>query len=303
MYPLKASYGRHSYLAWQNTRAKDLSGFKTDWKQANQSVWDIQTFHELLEAVAFLGAMNKRLTLFYRGQASTRDPIPALFRDEWPVPFTMGKIPINTKSRRCYWETLPLIAKKVFEICEPLGLPRPEGLKTIREVQWSVIQHYGLWPTPLVDLTTSLRTAASFAMNYQSVTKGEQQRTGFLYVVGMPHSTGSVSFFVDDNIVLARLQSACPPIAKRPHYQDGFLAGRFPFNEPDQKTSGKSSLLRRVVAKFKLIDDGQFWDEDFPVISKTALQPQDDALWDKFRKEFGPKTKFDLEQMAYKFPT
>ena len=54
----------------------------------------------------------------------------------------------------------------------------------MREAKSAVTQHYGFWPTPLIDLTSSLWVAASFAL------KARQDDTvirGFLYVVGMPN--------------------------------------------------------------------------------------------------------------------
>lgn len=55
--------------------------------------------------------------------------------------------------RQKYWDALGDVGRRVFEICyEPqLGLPQWRGLRDIREVQWVVIQHYEIWPTPLLD--------------------------------------------------------------------------------------------------------------------------------------------------------
>jgi hypothetical protein len=33
-----------------------------------------------------------------------------------------------------------------------------------KEAVWAIAQHYELWPTPLIDITQNLRTAASFAL-------------------------------------------------------------------------------------------------------------------------------------------
>jgi len=281
-------------------RPEDLSNTATSWKDADRDLWCVETYRQLISAVSFLGSMNKRLTLFYRGQASDLDPLPGLFRDHWLSFPSKQRLPLTSKNRTKYWQELPEIGARVFKICKEEGLPRWRGLRDIREIQWAVIQHYGLWPTPLIDLTTSLRTAASFAM---SLTRGtsKSRREGFLYVIGMPYSTGSISYSADENLVLARLQSACPPIAKRPHYQEGFLAGRLPFASPDAATKARSSLSRRLIAKFVLRDLGKFWDSSFPIMEADALFPCDDPLLERFEKEFGVAGKNILEQIALNF--
>jgi hypothetical protein len=157
-----------------------------------------------------------------------------------------------------------------------------------REALWAVAQHYELWPTPLIDITASLRVAASFAL-WNGRSDGE------LYVVALPPSTNSITFEADQHVVLARLQAVCPPTAKRSHYQDGFLVGRFPFlgptpNEIDSRPDQVSDLSRRLVARIKLKDEGRFWDADFPRMSPSSLMPpaSNDQLLERFHQHIMP---------------
>jgi hypothetical protein len=166
-------------------------------------------------------------------------------------------------------------------------------LELFREAQWAVAQHYALWPTPLIDITSSLRTAASFAL-------WGGRPEGWLYVVALTPSINSITLDADQHIVLARLQAVCPPVAKRPHFQDGFLAGRFPFdcpvsNDIDKNPWKVSDLANRLVAKIRLTDaDNEccrqnhkpsgpgFWSDDFPRMSSESLMPEHDELLDRF---------------------
>ena len=249
----------------------------------------MSSFRELVGYVAFLGSMNKRLTLLYRGQVSKWEPIPTLFRDSWTCFGSDQKFIINTTTRLQYWNELELIGREVYKVCEEdFGLPRRQGLREVREVQWAMIQHCGLWPTPLIDLSSSLRVAATFALDFKRGS-ARNPRCGFLCVVGMPHSTGSITFDIDQNLVLARLHSSCPPIASRPHYQDGFLAGRFPMYSVTGASIEKSSLTKRLIAKFKLEDAGDFWNKNFPILRQNALSPAEDLLLERFLEVFGPK--------------
>jgi FRG domain len=297
MYKLESSYGKSTFDVWCKARSSDLRGTRTDTAAADCNVWPVETFRELVERVAFLGSMNKRLTLFYRGQRRDVAPSPVIFRQEWTCFDSDEQLTIGAARPR-YWDELQRIGHDVYEICrtEKFGLPRWRGLRDTREVQWAVVQHYQLWPTPLLDLTSSLRAAASFAMGLEAG-RSNAPRTGFVYVVGMPHSTGSISYDLDEQLVLARLQSACPPIAKRPHYQDGFLVGRFPIYELTDSHARKSSLINRLVAKFKLSDAGSFWTDD-PVMGEPALLPLDDPLLERFRAEFGSAAEGSLRARA-----
>ena len=192
-----------------------------------------------------------------------------------------------------------------------MGLPRWRGMRDYREVQWAVIQHYGLWPTPLIDVTSSLRVAASFALGGSEA--GAAEKVGYLLVVGLPHTTGSITFDIDQQLSLARLSSACPPEAKRPHYQDGFLIGRFPIYEVSgDSLIERSNLRRRWVAKFRLVDvggarsgsrKGRFWDDAFPIVSEEATTPSRDQFRQRLEAEFGPRGSAPVSDRAQRLST
>jgi hypothetical protein len=160
----------------------------------------------------------------------------------------------------------------------------------VREAQWAIIQHYGLWPTPLIDLTLNLRVAASFAFHGNN--QENDDPSGHVFVVGMPDVSGSITHDVRERVVLTRLQSACPPAAKRPHYQEGFLVGHYPFynlrKNSQYDLKDESDLNRRLIAVFRLDNhSGNFW-SDFPKYKRSMLYPDhEDKLLERFKKEFG----------------
>jgi hypothetical protein len=301
LYKLDKSYGKKTFDEWTAKHPNDLSHTQTPPDKAEQHIWSVSSFHELVGHVAFLGSMNKRLALFYRGQVSKWAPIPTLFRDSWTCFGSEQRFIINNGTTRLqYWDELELIGRQVYKVCKDLGLPRRHGLQEVREVQWAVIQHYGLWPTPLIDLSSSLRVAATFALDLKCGS-ARNPRYGFLYVVGMPHSTGSITFDIDQNLVLARLHSCCPPVASRPHYQDGFLVGRFPMYSVTGASIQISNLTNRLIALFKLEDHGEFWNEDFPILRQDALSMAEDPLLERLVKVFGPESAYSLQRRAEKF--
>ncbi len=302
MYPLEAVYGPFTYRTFE--RDKALKGSLTRTRQSSKQVSEGEplaagSYAELVEVVSFLSVMNKRDTLYFRGQTKKRPLRPAIFRSSWTsLSGTRHAIPEDPSVLQRIWDHLNReISSIILSVCEKLPMPRRATLKMFREAVWAIAQHYELWPTPLIDITRSLRIAASFAL-------WDGQSEGCLYVVALPPSTNSVTFDADQHVVLARLQAVCPPVVKRPHFQDGFLAGRFPFASPiansiDRHPANVSDLARRLVARIDLTDADDednrqarrpsgrgFWNDDFPRMSRPSLPPkaEEDQLLNRFAR-------------------
>jgi hypothetical protein len=290
VYPLDAVYGPLTYNTFHKPGPSKGKSLKSTRQRACKIFDDVpltaRSYAELIEIVSFFGVMNKRWTLYFRGQGSHLSLHPTIFRSNWrSLSGVTYKIP-NKPSRLqlLYDHLLSEITPIVLSVCSTFPRPREATLRMFREATWAVAQHYELWPTPLIDITPNLRAAASFAL-------WNGRPVGNVYVVALPPSTNSITFEADQHIVLARLQSVCPPAAKRPHYQDGFLVGRFPFigpnrNEIDKEPVTVSDLKRRLVARIKLENDGGFWNMDFPPMSASSLMPriEDDQLLERFHQ-------------------
>lgn len=304
MKPLDSSYGKNTYDVWNKNKPKNLKSTKTTPNEANQNIWTVSSYRELLGAVSFLSVMNKRLTLFYRGQTKNIDPLPTIFRNDWQPLQSGERVPIPSNRRQWYFDQLTERGKSIYEICDSpeLGLPRWRGLRDRPVIQWAIIQHYGIWPTPLIDISSNLRVAASFALGH-SRGSAPKPKTAYLYVIGLPYSTEWITDFTKEELVLARLQSACPPIAMRPHYQEGFLVGTAVLNGVTQNEQETSRIAQRLVAKFKLCDSGRFWNRDFPIISKNALLPRQDKLLSRLHGIFGPNGSTPIRIIAEELAT
>jgi FRG domain len=290
MFPLESIYGAYAYRTFRAfERNGVLDGKLTRTRQTPKQVREdepltAKSYAELVDVVSFLSVMNKRHTLYFRGQSQDWPLRPAIFRSSWTsLSRSSHSIPNNTTVLSKMWDYLESgISNIVLSVCAKLPMPRRATLTMFREAVWAIAQHYDVWPTPLIDVSPSLRIAASFAL-------WGGRKNGHLYVVALPPSTDSITFDADQHIVLARLQAVCPPVAKRPHYQDGFLAGRFPFMSPvsnkiDKRPANVSDLAHRLVARIDLTDAGDagggFWSDDFPRMSELSLMPKegDDRL-------------------------
>lgn len=301
MQKIDPAYGRMALEAWDASehKSKDLRAFKSTSEEASQKVWRIERFEKLVKDVAFLTVMNKRSVLLYRGQSQDLPLMPVIFRDRW-YPFG-SKTPykITDVTRPKYYECLQEVGKRLYEFSWEQGaLPRWRGMRKYSVIQWAVAQHYSVWPTPLIDLTSSLRVAASFALSmkkYDAKSPALSSSFGYLYIFGFPTSgqdekPGPISSYKKEHLVLVRLQACCPPDAIRAHLQDGYLAADYKVNKADEaddltvstapflQDKNRSNLQSRLIARIELYDDGNFWNEAHPVYLEETLLPANDPF-------------------------
>ncbi len=119
-------------------------------------------------------------------------------------------------------------------------------------IQWSILQHYEVCPTPLLDFTQSVRVACSFA------TLDPDGPDSYIFAFGLPYITNRISVNSEHDLVNVRLLSICPPDALRPFFQEGYLAGT---DEVTIDFGSKDELdfTRRLIAKFRISRDPSFW--------------------------------------------
>jgi hypothetical protein len=149
-----------------------------------------------------------------------------------------------------------------------------EGYKDVKRrrlIQWSILQHYEVCDTPLLDFTHSLRVACSFAHLKNTSDKA------YVYVFGLPFLTNRISFNSEHDLVNIRLLSICPPDALRPHFQEGYVAGtdEITFNY-DRKT--ELDFNNRLIAKYEIHLKGSFWGRGFHQIPENSLYPEGDPI-------------------------
>ncbi|WP_165046230.1 hypothetical protein [Adlercreutzia sp. ZJ138] len=128
---------------------------------------------------------------------------------------------------------------------------------------------YEVCPTPLIDVTQSLRIACTFALDGTSVSD-----TPVVYMIGMPYATGPITFDANDELYLMRLLSLMPPIAERPFFQEGFLVGS-EFPRRDLVRLSESDLACRLVFKFQLAGDKKGWEQELGKIDRSTVYPKD----------------------------
>ncbi|PJI53862.1 hypothetical protein CTI14_22555 [Methylobacterium radiotolerans] len=136
---------------------------------------------ELATKVAELQFRNRDFVLMFRGQAGDYQNKsgytslkPSLLRASVP-----NKVPKDaTISER--FDKLVEAEKALVAQYDAKKFSGRDRLKRQRILRWAILQHYEICDTPLLDVTQSLRIAASFATQHAN---GE----AFIFVLGIPH--------------------------------------------------------------------------------------------------------------------
>lgn len=228
----------------------------------------VSSYMELAQKVARLQFMNNEHVLLFRGQNAdyknkkgNSSLKPTILRPK------EGANPSPDELARRFFR-LTRAESTLVAAYEGFGKDR---VRRHRIVRWSILQHYGVVDTPLLDVTHSLRIAASFA-SYKC------EAEAYLFVLGVPQLGGAITASADAGVQIVRLASMCPPTAVRPHIQEGYLLGEYPeLGDYDQKrlfAPHEVDFGRRVIAKFRF-NPKTFWKQSrgFPLVAQNALCP------------------------------
>ncbi|WP_187152813.1 MULTISPECIES: FRG domain-containing protein [Fusobacterium] len=227
----------------------------------------IATFHDLIMEIAELSYKNPDVMLFYRGQNSNY--IKKIYSTLYPSIYRSN----NEKELKFEFKLLENSANKLVEELEYDNNVDVEELKEIKKIkllQYSILQHYEVCKTPLLDLTQSLKVACSFAI------LDNKNNTGYIYVLGLPYITGRISVDSEDYITNVRLLSISCSSSKRPFFQEGYLV-QTEFVSDTNIEKGELDFNRRIVAIYEFENNKKFWGSENP-ISKDDLYPPEDTM-------------------------
>ena len=258
---------------WSFFDSKNKSRTATNTEIRKGAGHEVRSFLDLATKVAELQFMNRDHVLLFRGQRgdhrnrnNNTSLKPRLLRSIAGA----EKNPTSDRLTRRF-QILKDAEEELVNRYAPARLLGLERLKRHRILRWAILQHYEVCKTPLLDVTHSLRIAASFA----SVGSGNK---AFLFVLGVPNLSGAITASAEGGLQIIRLASVCPPSAVRPHIQEGYLLGEYPdMADFQQKVNYKHYEIdfgRRLVAKF-CFDPAVFWRKKgtFPMVNQRALYP------------------------------
>lgn len=250
--------------------AELLKHFKDKTKVASYPAYSVNTFAELIRQTARLSYLNKDYLLFYRGQSFDHQNkvgsstfYPSIYRQDY----------LTQREVIYQFDILENACEILVESFQSKNIEGCADVKKRKSIQWSILQHYEVCETPLIDFTQSLRVACSFALSDKDV------KEGYVYVFALPYITNRISVNSEQDIINIRLLSICPPTAVRPYFQEGYLAGTSDITN-NYETKTELDFNRRLVAKFKIPNTKAFWGRDFSLIPKSSLFPSSDPIND-----------------------
>lgn len=243
----------------------------------------VHSYEELTKFIAELACENPNLVLFYRGQKSDYKSGTGSEHKSTILP-TIYRNDTSIKEMDYRW-------KKLNKACELL-VTQLKGQKGInfelvrrkKLIQWSILQHYEVVDTPLIDVTQSIRVACSFAL------LNNDTEDAYIYVIGLPYYTNRISVNSEEYLTNIRLISIVPPIALRPYHQEGFLVGEddiIETNTINKTIKNELDLRTRLVYKFRFIKEE--FRESGNWLNEETLMPENDQM-----KRICDKIKIDI---------
>ena len=244
----------------------------------------VKSYLDLATKIAELQFRNRNNVLLFRGQngdfhnrQKNTTIKSSLFR-----PDAKGRNPSKEVLLKRF-ETLQIAEEKLTEAYVSHNFLGKGPIQRNRVLRWAIIQHYEICATPLLDVTHSIRIAASFA------SMDNHNDKAFIYVLGIPNISGGITASSEAGIQTIRLSSVCPPQAIRPHIQEGYLLGEYPeydsFMKSDSYQAYEIDFGLRLVAKF-YFHPKDFWNsETFPQVPRDALYPNKDDLMYQMAQE------------------
>jgi uncharacterized protein YutE (UPF0331/DUF86 family) len=230
--------------------------------------YPVNTFRELVVETAKLAYLNPDNLLFYRGQKTdykNRGGNSTFY----PSIYRLDYLPQREIDHR--FRVLDGACK---ELVDHFIAEKIDGHKEVKRrelIQWSILQHYEVCNTPLLDFTHSLRVACSFAL------LNNNSEDAYIYVFGLPYLTNRITINSEHDLINIRLLSICPPQAFRPFFQEGYLAGTTDLKN-DYENKSEFDFNNRLIAKFKIPRNLSFWGESFHKIPEDSLYPDRDPI-------------------------
>ncbi len=271
---------------WSFTTNGQLQQLSNDEIRAQEAcpVWD---FQDLMRKVAQLQYSNSDHLLLYRGLKKEYVNVegnnhlttlkPSLFHTQGnhQHPHHTGRF-IKPETPNVLVEqrfnTLNQASNELVRLYQAHHGVNHQRMTRYRILQWAILQHYGVCGTPLLDVTQSLRVAASFACLENATDYG------FVHVLAVPNLSGTLTASAEADLQVIRLASICPPTAQRPHIQQGLLIGEYPelatWGQKQHYPQHEVDPARRLVAKFRL-DPRAFMQGlgNYPMLTREDLYP------------------------------
>ena len=156
----------------------------------------VDSYEKLTRGIAELACANPYLVLFYRGQKT--DYKRGLDNKSTLLP-TIYRNDTSTKEMDYRWKKLNKASELLAEKLKGKKGLNYDLARRKKLIQWSILQHYEVVDTPLIDVTQSIRVACSFAV------LNNNNDYAYIYVIGLPYYTNRISVNSEEYLTNIRL--------------------------------------------------------------------------------------------------
>ena len=227
----------------------------------------VTSYEDLATRVAELAFYNPQQVLLFRGHSPEKSEDKSCLSVLKPSLFQPVKERLPKKRLIQRMLTLKEAEIKLFDLYKESGLPNYQELARSKLKRWALLEHFGVCRTPLIEMTLSLRVAASIASQKNSA-------ISFIYVLGIPSLAGAVTVDPSGQLHVIRLASVCPLSVESHHAIDSYMLGEYTniseFETDQFAFDFDSNFTDRLLAKFRF-HPKEFWDMSAPENCKVLL--------------------------------
>lgn len=254
----------------ENLTERILRVFNYDIKLVKEKAVDISTYSDLIMEVAELSIKNPGVVLFFRGQ--NRIYRAKKYASLYPSIFRSDKDVIKQNFKKLELAS-NLLKMKIKDSEDEFNKEQLKEIQNIELLRHSLLQHYEVCGTPLLDLSQSLKVACSFAL---IDSEGKSVKDGYIFVLALPYVNGRITVNYDEFITNVRLLSIGTSISKRPYFQEGYMV-RSIYDVFDYNTKEEYDFKNRLIAIYHIKNNKKFWGTD-KILSQEQLYPKNDKM-------------------------
>lgn len=254
----------------ENLTERILKVVDRDIQSVREKAVDVETYNDLIMEVADLSIKNPGVVLFFRGQQEIYRAkkyatlYPSIFRNKKDkVMSDFNKLEIASN----------LLKGMIGDYKDGYNQNEINEIQNIELLRHSLLQHYEICGTPLLDVSQSLKVACSFAL---SNNKGERVKDGYIFVLALPYVNGRITVNYDEYITNIRLLSIGTSISKRPYFQEGYMV-RSIYDVFDYDTKEEYDFKNRLLAIYHIKNNKKFWGSEH-ILEKDQLYPMKDSM-------------------------
>lgn len=256
----------------ENLTERMLKVVGKDIPSVKEKAVEVNTYGDLIMEIADLSIKNPGVVLFFRGQHEIHRA--KKYASLYPSIFRSKKDQVMSDFNKLEFAS-DLLKVIIGDYKDAYNQSEINEIQNIELLRHSLLQHYEICGTPLLDVTQSLKVACSFALSNE---KGDMLIDGYIFVLALPYVNGRITVNYDEYITNIRLLSIGTSISKRPYFQEGYMV-RSIYDVFDYDTKEEYDFKNRLLAIYHIKNNNKFWGSEH-ILKNDQLYPVEDSMKD-----------------------